>query len=299
MIRLAILSGKGGTGKTSIAGSFGYLAGKNAVLCDCDVDAANLSLICGAETVHSEEYSGGTAAFISKEACKSCGICMKFCRFNAVKIQNGYYTIDESACEGCGYCSILCPSGAVTLNPVKSGDVFLSKSRFGSDLASAELQTGAENSGKLSSRVRKLADESALAKKLPFVIIDGPPGISCPAIAAISGTDYVLFVSEPTFSGISDLKRIMELAEKLNIPFGIIVNKADINPALTEEIKQLAGKKNADFLGSIPYSEFFISAVRQGKTVLEITNEDLTAGVIKNIWNNLTCKLEGKSENRV
>lgn len=292
MIRIAILSGKGGTGKTSVAASFGYLAGKQALLCDCDVDASNLALVAGAQNLKSQEFSGGMVAYINPQACTGCGACAKVCRFDAIKIQDTKYRIEAASCEGCGYCPRVCSFNAISMVERKSGDIFIGRSRFGSAIVYAELSTGAENSGKLSTRVRRIADEIAEEENTGVIIIDGPPGVSCPAIAAATGVNYILFVAEPTLSGVSDLERAMEMAEKLKIPFGILVNRADINERLSIQIKEMALVAGHDFWGTIILSSDFVRAVRNGRTVLEETDDERIRSVLTQTWRSILARFQ-------
>jgi MinD superfamily P-loop ATPase len=292
MIRIAILSGKGGTGKTSVAASFGYLAGNKAVLCDCDVDASNLALAAGAQNVQSREYSGGKVAVIDQNACVGCGACMRVCRFDAIENKGLEYRIEPASCEGCGYCPRVCPFNAISMVEHKSGDIFIGQTRFKSPIVYAELSVGAENSGKLSTQVRRLADEIAEEKNAEVIIIDGPPGVSCPAIAAATGVNYILFISEPTLSGVSDLERAMEMARKLRIPAGVLVNRADINEALSMKIKETAAQAGCDFLGSIPLSSDFVRAVRNGRTVLEETDDERIHLVLTQTWRSISERFQ-------
>jgi MinD superfamily P-loop ATPase len=287
MIRIAILSGKGGTGKTSVAASFGYLAGKRAVLCDCDVDASNLALVAGAQNIQSREYSGGMVAVIDPEACIGCGACARVCRFDAIEKAGPKYRIEAASCEGCGYCPRVCAFNAISMVERKSGDIFTGQSRFDSAIVYAELSIGAENSGKLSTQVRRLADEIAEEKDAEVIIIDGPPGVSCPAIAAATGTNYILFVSEPTLSGVSDLERAMEMARKLKIAAGVLVNRADINEVLSIKIKEITMQAGSDFWGAIPLSSDFVRAVRNGKTVLEETDDERITSALTQTWRSI------------
>ncbi len=295
MIRIAVLSGKGGTGKTSVAAALGYLAGREAVLCDCDVDASNLSLVAGAVNVQSQEYSGGKVAVIDPEICTGCGACVGACHFDAIESQGSRFRIESAACEGCGYCALVCPARAITMVDRKSGDIFTAESRFGSAIVYAELSINAENSGKLSTQVRRIADEIATERGAFAVIIDGPPGISCPAIAAATGTNYILFVSEPTLSGVSDLERALEMARKMHIPSGVLVNRGDINQDLSDEIRMIAEKSELDFWGILPLSSDFVRAVRAGKTVLEETEDEHIFSILKTTW--LSIQMRFKTAN--
>lgn len=289
MKQIAVLSGKGGTGKTSIAGALGFFAGKRAVLCDCDVDASNLPLTTASDLISTSDFSGGCAAEIDYLKCVSCGLCAEVCRFDAIEEDNGSYYIHQNHCEGCGYCSAVCPEKIIHLNPLVTGSLSLSRSRFGSFIAHADLHTGAENSGKLSSQVRVLARTTAAIEDKDLIIIDGPPGISCPAIAAISGADFVLFVAEPSQSGLSDYKRALELSLKMRIPSGLLVNRADINSEITKQLKQTARQANSVVFGEIPFSDVFPRALRCLKTIPELPDcpEDIL-NTLKKLYHSIT-----------
>jgi MinD superfamily P-loop ATPase len=292
MICITILSGKGGTGKTSVAASFGYLAGKRAVLCDCDVDASNLALVAGAQDIQSREYSGGKVAVIDQEACLGCGACAQVCHFDAIEKNGSKYRIETASCEGCGYCPRVCSFNAICMVERKSGDIFIGQTRFDSAIVYAELSIGAENSGKLSTQVRRLADEIAEETDAEVIIIDGPPGVSCPAIAAATGVNYILFVSEPTLSGISDLERAMEMSGKLKIPAGVLVNRADINEILSTKIKEITTRAGNDFWRTMPLSSDFVRAVRNGKTVLEETDDERITSVLTQTWRSISERFQ-------
>jgi MinD superfamily P-loop ATPase len=282
--RIALLSGKGGTGKTSIAASFGFLAGKDGILCDCDVDASNLVLAVGSHNASSETFFGGVVAVIDRDVCISCGACARVCHFDAVKIRQSGYKINAGSCEGCGYCSLVCPVSAIRMEQRKSGDVFTAITRFGSSIVHAELATGAENSGKLSTEVRKIADELAEENGANLIVIDGPPGVSCPAIAASTGVDYVLLVAEPTMSGVHDLARMVELMKTLRIRAGVLVNRADINDEIAENIVGTVKNADLDFWGLIPISSDFVLAARNARTVMETTNDNRITSMIIGTW---------------
>jgi MinD superfamily P-loop ATPase len=288
----AILSGKGGTGKTTFAAACGFLAGESAILCDCDVDAANLHLVSAARGISAREFSGGSAALIDQGKCSSCGKCMEVCHFDAVQRNRDSFVIDATRCEGCGYCLQVCPAEAVSMVEQKSGDIYVSESRFGSVVVHAELGTGAENSGKLSTKVRQIALGEAQVNGKSLIIIDGPPGVSCPAIAAASGTDYLVVVTEPSVSGFSDLRRVLELSRKLGIRTGVLINKADINPGLTLEIKQAMALGGFDLLGELPWDRAFVKALRCGKTIAETAPESLLTAAINGCWLKINAILE-------
>ncbi|MBN2443876.1 MAG: 4Fe-4S binding protein [Spirochaetales bacterium] len=270
---LVVISGKGGTGKTSIVASFCALE-KNISIADCDVDAADLHLVLHPALVEKGSFSGGKIATIDPQKCMGCGACLEACRFNAVKTKKinnkTSYHIDESACEGCGVCKIVCTYNAVALETAINGEWFTSETKFG-PMSHAKLGVAQENSGKLVSLIRKKKNEIAETHHLNKSIIDGSPGTGCPVIASITGTDYALIVTEPTVSGIHDLKRVLDVINFFNIKSGIIVNKYDLNLKKNEEIKNIAKKMKTDFMGEIPYDRIITDAQMEGVSVVEYT----------------------------
>jgi len=283
--QLVIVSGKGGTGKTSLAACFAAL-GSNMVIADCDVDAANLHILLSPDILQRQDFYGGVKAEIDPELCQRLGICREVCRFDAVSFEASAqpvrYRIDPIACDGCGSCVEFCVSHAIKMIQPKAGEWYLAETRFG-PMVYARLGIGEENSGKLVSVVRKTSLELAEEKGAKMVLIDGPPGIGCPVIASITGTDYALAVTEPTMSGIHDLKRISELCRHFSIPLGVIINKFDLNPLITDEIKKFAQANNYDFVGQIPYTPDFTRAMVQRKSLIEF-NSSPNAKTIKEIW---------------
>ena len=250
--RLVVISGKGGTGKTSVVGAFAALAG-GAVLADCDVDAANLHLILKPRPGAARDFSGCTRAIIDPAACRVCGRCADVCRFDAVHVDaDGQYSIDPIACEGCEFCRRVCPWDAVRMEPVVNGAWMVSETRFG-PLVHAQLGIAEDNSGKLVTVVRTQAQEEAEQRGLPLVIVDGAPGIGCPVIASLTGADLVLAVTEPTVSGRHDLERVLEVVRRFELPFGVCVNKADLNPQPSERIAAEATDRGALFVARIGY----------------------------------------------
>lgn len=266
MKRLLILSGKGGTGKTTTAAAFIHF-GKVKAAADCDVDAPNLHLV-SARTGRPErsEFFGGEKAVIDPERCTGCGTCREHCRFRAIEEQNGHYTVNEYACEGCGVCGYVCPQNAVTLRP----DVAGSKELYTGDgvFSTAALKMGRGNSGKLVTEVKM--DMLRNAPETDLAIIDGSPGIGCPVIASVSGMDLVLVVAEPSLSGLSDLKRLVQTAETFQTTLAVCVNKWDVSPENTEAIEAFCEEEGIPFLGRIPYDKSASEAVNAGHSVAEI-----------------------------
>lgn len=284
MKELVIISGKGGTGKTSITGSFSALA-ENAVLADCDVDAADLHLLLKPDVQEEHDFHSGHEATIRAEACTGCGQCEELCRFDAVRTGNGAFQIDPFACEGCGVCVQFCPASAIDFPDALCGKWFRSETRHG-QMVHARLEIAAENSGKLVSTVRTEAKKVAEETGADWLIIDGPPGTGCPVIASIGGTDAVLVVTEPTLSGEHDLLRVLQLTRHFKIPAFISINKWDINPEMTARIEAAAENAGATVLERIPYDASITQAQIQGQSIVE-WNNGAAATSIKNLWEKL------------
>ena len=245
---IVVISGKGGTGKTSITAAFAALA-ENAVLADCDVDAADLHLILQPQVGQTHDFSGGKQAQVRAEACIGCRRCVEVCRFGAVKVSDignniatRTYAVDPVACEGCGVCVHFCPVKAIDFKEAINGQWFVSETRFG-PMVHAKLGIAEENSGKLVTLLRKEARRIAEENGRTLVIVDGSPGIGCPVIASISGADRVLVVTEPTLSGQHDLERVIDLAEHFGIPALVCINKWDINPDIAARIETIAAER--------------------------------------------------------
>ena len=295
MKEIAIISGKGGTGKTSITGSLAYFAGENAVIADCDVDAADMHLLMKPNINHKEDFFSGKIAQIDNEICTNCGICKSICRFDAIPIIDNNHTISEIDCEGCGYCEKVCPVNAITMKDNLAGDFYISDTRMNNQLVHAALRIGAENSGKLVSKVRKEAKALAEKLSLPYVIIDGTPGIGCPVIASVTGVDYVVMVTEPTISGFHDLERVYELVKKFKIPAACIINKADLNKDVLLQTKVFLEKNNISLLAELPYDNIFTEAITVGKTVVEYNQENEIYKKIESAWNEIKSICEHKN----
>ena len=295
MKELVVISGKGGTGKTSITAAFASLA-ENAVLADCDVDAADLHLVLSPAIKQESDFSGGRQAFIINGKCIGCGKCAKMCRFGAIKL-NGpandiiekTYTVDSVSCEGCKVCVEFCPVDAISFEPAVNGKWFISDTRFG-PMVHARLGIAEENSGKLVTLIRREAKRIAEEQNKNLLIIDGSPGIGCPVIASITGSDLVLVVTEPTLSGIHDLERVSQLTSNFGIQTLVCVNKADINFDMTERIEKYAKEKGLKVVGKIPYDESFTKAQIMKATLIEYTGSDISEKV-KSMFREITYAL--------
>jgi MinD superfamily P-loop ATPase len=283
MNEIVIISGKGGTGKTSITAAFAMLGKKDVVVADCDVDAANMHLLLKPDFAHSEPFYSGEVAEIDAEKCINCGECEIICRFDAVHFIEGQHVIEPLNCEGCGYCARICPAEAIMNKTVHAGNWFASKIRSGSVMVHARLGIGADNSGKLVARVKEEARKLAKERGLETIIVDGSPGIGCPVISSLSGASYVVLVTEPTLSGLHDLKRVLELVRRFGIEAGCIINKADINRDLTKKISGFLKKEKVKEIASIPYDESFTGAMSQGKTILEV-NDSPSGELVNRCW---------------
>ena len=292
MKELVVISGKGGTGKTSIVAAFANLA-KNAVFADCDVDAADLHLVLEPMIKQTSDFSGGRQASVITEKCIGCGKCKELCKFDAINF-NGpandtvgkTFTVDPILCEGCKVCVEFCPVDAIEFNDSINGQWFISETRFGT-MVHAKLGIAEENSGKLVTLIRREAKRIAEEQKKDLVIIDGSPGIGCPVIASIAGADLVLVITEPTLSGKHDLERVAELAAGFKIPTLIAINKFDLNPDIAAQIEEDARKQNLKVVGKIRYDKAFTKAQIMKCSVVEYTGGAVTED-IKALWRNVT-----------
>jgi len=289
---LVVISGKGGTGKTSIVAAFAALA-NNAVLADCDVDAADLHLVLGPKVMQTHDFSGGKRAAIVTEKCIGCGTCRDMCRihFNGDRndVDGRTFTIDPVSCEGCKVCVAFCPADAIEFNDHVNGQWFVSDTRFG-PMVHAKLGIAEENSGKLVTVIRKEAKRIAGEGKKDLVIVDGSPGIGCPVIASITGADLVLIITEPTLSGKHDLGRVADLAAGFKIPALVCINKCDLNPDMAKQVEEDACSRNIKVVGKIRYDEAFTKAQILKSTVIEYTGGAVSKDV-KALWRNVTYAL--------
>ncbi|MCD6174380.1 MAG: ATP-binding protein [Planctomycetes bacterium] len=295
MKELVVISGKGGTGKTSIVAAFAALA-KNAVLADCDVDAADLHLVLNPTVKQTTDFSGGKQASIIAEKCIGCRKCQDLCKFDAIKLDGPAndlvaktYRVDPISCEGCKVCVEFCPADAIEFNDQINGQWFISETRFGT-MVHAELGIAEENSGKLVFLVRKETKRIAEEQKKDLIIVDGSPGIGCPVIASITGADLVLIVTEPTLSGKHDLERVAELAAGFGMPVLVAINKFDLNPDMAEQIEQDAQKRNIKVVGKIRYDKAITKAQIAKQSIVEYTDTGVSDD-IKTLWGNVTYAL--------
>lgn len=286
MKEIVVMSGKGGTGKTTITAALGVIAGSEAVVADCDVDAANLHLLYQPDKQDIHTFKSGKTAVIDQNMCTQCGICMEKCRFDAIRPTNGTYMVDEVDCEGCSVCYHLCPESAITMEENHAGDWFISKSRFDNWFVYAKLGIGQENSGKLVSKVKDETRKLAHAKNIPFILVDGPPGIGCPVISSFSGIRHVLIITEATKAGLHDLKRLAELVAFFKAKASCVINKADLNEEMSNEIEQYCKEQKIKVINHIPFHESFYETLQQGKTLMEGGDEFIKKKIIE-IWDHL------------
>ncbi len=284
MKEVVVISGKGGTGKTSIAGSLAALA-ENAVLVDCDVDAADLHLLLKPVIRQEEEFWSGKVAGIDEKLCTQCGLCQDLCRFDAIR----NFKVDHTSCEGCGFCSRICPVSAITMKENLAGHWFISDTAYGT-LVHAKLGIAQENSGKLVATVRQKAREIAETQKADFVINDGPPGIGCPVISSLTGANLALLVTEPTLSGIHDLERVLGVCRYFKVPAVVCINKYDIDEKNSRDIEDFCRTQGIDVIVKVPFDKIFIEAVNRGQPVVKYTNNKISM-ILTRMWDNIRERL--------
>lgn len=286
MKELIIISGKGGTGKTSLISAFASLA-KDKVLCDADVDAADLYLILEPDIKEREDFQEGHKAIINKDKCTECGLCRKLCRFDAISPD---FTVNPIDCEGCGVCVHFCPEDAIDFPLQTCGELFISETRCG-PMVHARLGIAEDNSGKLVSLTRERAKQVATKTGMKLILTDGPPGVACPVIASITGSSAVLIITEPTLSGHHDMDRVVELTRHFNIPAYVCINKFDINLDMTETIEKYAKDNELPVMGKIPFDPLFTKAMVEKKTIIEYDNNSDAARAARGIWERLASTL--------
>ncbi len=281
--QVTVVSGKGGTGKTTVLASFAALA-ENKVIADCDVDASNLYLLLHPEQHETGGFPGAKVAIRDEELCKRHGACEEACRFDAITVDE----VDELACEGCGLCTLVCPEGALKLEPIVVGNWYIGDTRYG-PMAWARLLPAAESSGRLVTLVRQKAENLAYETELGLILIDGPPGLGCTTTAALADVDMAVVVTEPTLSGIHDMERQVELIEYFGLACAVIINKHDINPENSRRLRQYCEARNMPLLGEIPFDTTVTDALTAQQPVVE-RNGGPAAGAIRQIWTR-TCEL--------
>jgi MinD superfamily P-loop ATPase len=277
MKEIVVLSGKGGTGKTSIVGSFAALA-KSKVLVDCDVDAADLHLLLQPAIREKHDFWSGQLAVIDEEKCTHCGLCQEICRFSAI----GDFQIDPISCEGCGFCSHICPEEAISMKENLAGHWFISNTRYGS-LVHARLGVAQENSGKLVANVRRQARQIAEKESTNYIISDGPPGIGCPVISSLSGANLALLITEPTLSGIHDLERVLGVCHHFSVPALVCINKYDINGDNSRQIERYCLSQGVEVAARIPFDNAVTEAMVHGLPVVEYTRNGASQQ-IESLW---------------
>ncbi len=290
MNEIVVISGKGGTGKTSITSSFAALESQNMVIADCDVDAADMHLITKPEILDQEDFYSGKVAKIDSDNCVQCNQCINVCHFDAISIINNRYVVDPIACEGCNYCYKICPVQTISMKNRLAGEFYISKTRFNNILVHAKLGIAADNSGKLVTKVREEAKDIADEERVDYLLIDASPGIGCPVVAALTGADFVVIVTEPSYSGLHDLSRVLELTKKLKLKTACILNKADINIEIAGKVKEFLNRESIPILAELPYDKKFTEAISMGKTIVEFDN-GIIREKIENAWKEIKNKV--------
>ena len=285
MQEIVILSGKGGTGKTTIVASFAVLA-RDKVLVDCDVDAADLHLLLQPDIKKNEEFWSGKTAYIDKKYCTGCGICEQVCRFDAIR----NFKVDPVSCEGCGFCFHVCPEDTIRMENNLSGEWFICDTKYG-PLVHARLGIAQENSGKLVALVRQEARKLAQEQGLGYILSDGPPGIGCPVISSLSGANLVLAVTEPTLSGMHDLDRVLGVCQHFGVPALVCINKYDINEENTSNIEKFCEAMGVEVISKLPFDNVVTEALVKGLPVVEYCEDGITRE-IENLWKRLSSALK-------
>ncbi len=292
MRQLTVLSGKGGTGKTTITASLAALA-NNPVIADCDVDAPDLHMLLHPEISEPQEFKGSKLAEINMDKCIQCGLCQKACRFEAITD----FKVDAMRCEGCGTCVLVCPENAMRLKERVCGQAFISKTKYGM-MSHALLFPGESNSGKLVTLVRHNARKIAEKEKSSFILIDGPPGLGCPVIASVSGIDLGVIVTEPTLSGIHDMKRGLKLLNHFKVLSLICINKYDINMENTRRIERFCRKQEIEIIGKVSFDSIVTEAMVNGKTIIEYSPRSAVAKEVEAIWEEISSLMSEKQFSR-
>lgn len=278
---IAVVSGKGGTGKTTISAAFVTIA-ENIVMADCDVDAPDLHILLNPNIQETKEFISSKVAEIDKDICTECGLCEEACRFDAIRVPY----VNPIACEGCGVCEYVCPEGAASMHDRVSGHMFRSETKYGA-MSHAKLLPGEGNSGKLVTSVREQGKELAERTGQDLILIDGSPGIGCPVIATVAGLKMGIVVTEPTLSGIHDMKRVLELMHRFNVKSTVIINKFDINRQNTRDIERYCQEHDIEILGHIPFDRVMTDSMVQGQTVPEFAPDHQITTILRKMWSRI------------
>lgn len=289
MIRLAVISGKGGTGKTMVTAGLAEIIRQDLSLADCDVEASNLELLHPGELLSREDFYGLDLSVIDQNKCIQCGECLESCRFGAVEVKDGLYSVRALHCEGCGVCEYVCPAEAASMEPRRAGDIYCSSTKRG-PLAHARLEPGSGNSGLLVNEVKKRA--ARWTDISDILLIDGPPGIGCPLISTVSGVDAVLAVTEPSSSGLSDLSRVAEVCKSFRLRIFVAVNRYDLEESVFHRIEEFCRSEGFALVGRIPFDPSVVDAVRKNQPVTQF--ECPAAEALRELWSNLSKEFELK-----
>ncbi len=284
-MEIAIISGKGGTGKSSISAAFATLS-ERVVLADCDVDAANMFVLFHPEKEEEQVYVSGQKAILDEALCSQCGLCVDACRFDAIDWQQGRVKINELLCDGCWLCARICPEAAITMENSDQSRLYAGAFRNG-EMVYGRLAPGEENSGRLVSLVREKAKKLSNEKQLETIILDGPPGIGCPVISTITGTDHVVIVTEPSLSGFNDLKRTYELCMQFRVKVWVIINKYDLNEEVTQFIEDYCNRMNITLAGKLPFDRSVVDAMVQCMSIVEYQPQSIISITIQEIFNSI------------
>jgi len=284
MREVVVISGKGGTGKTSLSASFAYLEGSNALVSDCDVDAANMHLLLDANFQSQTDFFSGEIAIIDEDSCINCGDCFDACKFDAITEGDDFHIVDPISCEGCHYCFRVCEHDSIVMQTQKAGNIFISDIKNSTQMVHAKLGFAAENSGKLVAKVKTEAKILAVRGDKEFVITDGSPGIGCPVISSLSGASLVVLVTEATVSGLHDLKRVQELVKTFNLKAVCIINKYDLNAKVTQKIEEFLDNENIEVVAKLPYDETFTKALAKAQPIVEYSEDGELSLLVKDSW---------------
>ena len=284
-MEIAVISGKGGTGKSSISSAFVSVA-KSAVVVDCDVDASNLYLLFSPLCKEEEAFVSGSHAVVNNDKCTNCNTCIDLCRFDAISKVDGKIRISESACDGCYLCSRVCPVQAITMIPADKSRMYAGTFRYG-DMVYGRLAPGEENSGKMVNLLREKAKRYVEDYGYDTIILDGPPGIGCPVISTITGVDKVVVVTEPTLSGFLDMKRVIEVVCRFSVRISVIVNKYDLNPDICEQIDKWCEEMEIPVVAHLPFDAQIVEAMIAGKTIIEYNKDCEVSRLIENAYNTI------------